>query len=269
MPVDNYSVNSAISTTKTQLLLLHGWGMNKAIWYQLIQDLQTDISIVAVDLPGYGAENYIPETYTAQSLATAIAPYLENAHQTIVLGWSMGGLVAIELAKTYPEKISQLILVASNPKFVQSSDWPFAVEEQVFINFANDLKKDIKKTIRRFIAIQAMGSKTAKEDIKQICALIEQQPATDYDSLNKGLEILLSSDLRNDLLNLTLPVLIIAGNKDRLVSVKALEFLSEQKLKQQQDNISLEIISGAGHAPFISHQEIFMSLIRNNLGLTS
>jgi len=255
--------------SKRQLILIHGWGINKAVWHQLEQNLLDDIKIVAIDLPGYGQEDHIPSPYNVNNLAQVIAPHVQQAEQSIVLGWSMGGLVAIELAKLYPQKISQLILVASNPKFVQAADWKFAVEKQVFINFANELKKDIKKTIRRFIAIQAMGSPTAKEDIKTIYGLIAQHQPADYDSLNKGLDILLSSDQRDSLLSLTLPVLMIAGDKDSLVKLDALQYLCEQNIQQHQNNLSLQVIEGAGHAPFISHFNLFESLIRKNLGLNS
>jgi pimeloyl-[acyl-carrier protein] methyl ester esterase len=265
MPVDK----RAAITLKKQLILIHGWGINKAIWSQLQQVLQDDINIIAIDLPGYGKNDHLPIPYTVKSLATTIAPYIDKAEQSIILGWSMGGLVAIELAKLYPQKISQLILVASNPKFVQAADWSFAVEKQVFINFANELKKDIKKTIRRFIAIQAMGSPTAKEDIKTIFSLIEQQPYANYDSLNKGLDILLSADQRNSLLSLTMPVLMIAGDKDSLVKVDALQYLCEQQLNPQNNNLSLQVIEGAGHAPFISHFDVFELLIRKYLGINS
>jgi pimeloyl-[acyl-carrier protein] methyl ester esterase len=252
---------------KKQLLLIHGWGMNSAVWDQLERNLQNTIKVIAINLPGYGLNNHSLDPYTVNSLAQSLTPHLDKAEQTIVIGWSLGGLVAIELASLFPQQICQLILVASNPKFVQAQDWLYAVEEQVFINFANELKKDIKKTIRRFIAIQAMGSNSAKADIKKISALIEQQNYANYDTLNKGLDILLSSDLRKKLLSLSLPVLMIAGNKDRLVRVEALQCLCNQKLIQQQTNLTLEVISGAGHAPFISHYEIFESMIRNNLGI--
>ena len=252
---------SAVKLPAKQLLLIHGWGMNKAIWSQLEKSLIDEINIISVDLPGYEQSNKIPQPYSLHNLAKELAIYLDKAEQTIVLGWSLGGLVAIELAKLYPQKISQLILVASNPKFVQSADWKYAVEEQVFINFAIELKKNIKKTIKRFIAIQAMGSKTAKEDIKTIAELIEQHGYANYDTLNKGLNILLSADQRSTLLSLTMPVLMIAGNRDRLMKLDGVSSLcSEHK------HLSLEIISGAGHAPFISHFDIFLSLIKNNLG---
>jgi pimeloyl-[acyl-carrier protein] methyl ester esterase len=247
-----------------QLLLIHGWGMNKAVWNQLEQYLKDDINVLSVDLPGYGKADNLPQPYSLNNLAKELSSYLDKAEQTIVLGWSLGGLVAIELAKLFPHKISQLILVASNPKFVQTADWKYAVAEQVFVNFANELKKDIKKTIKRFIAIQSMGSKTAKEDIKMIAGLIEQHGYANYDTLNKGLDILLSADQRNTLLSLTLPVLMIAGNRDQLVNIAALDFLCKHS-----EYISLETITGAGHAPFISHFEIFLSLIKNNIGFTS
>ncbi len=259
----------ATASVKRQLLLIHGWGINKAIWSQLEKSLAKDIKVICADLPGYDHSDQIPDPYSLTNLATVLSTYLDQAEETIVLGWSFGGLVAIEMAKLYSDKISRLILVASSPKFIQSADWQFAVEEQVFINFAKELKKDIKKTIKQFIAIQALGSKTAKEDIKSIYRLINQHGYANYNTLNKGLDILLTADQRSVLLSLTMPVLMIAGDRDRLMRVEAISFLSKQKLNRQHNNLSVEIISGAGHAPFISHFNVFESLIRRNLGISS
>ncbi|MFK5984382.1 MAG: pimeloyl-ACP methyl ester esterase BioH [Pseudomonadota bacterium] len=246
---------------KQQLLLIHGWGMNKAVWHQLEQVFQEDIKVICVDLPGYGdAKNLLPEQYTTTKIAQQLANYLNQAEQTIILGWSMGGLIAIELAKLYPQKVASIVLVASNPQFVQTANWPNAIEKQILIDFSNQLKQDIKKTIKRFIAIQAMGSETARQDIKIILSMVEQQAYPEYSTLNKGLDILLTVDLRNSLLSLTLPILMITGDRDSLVNIKALKYLSEQA-----PNLCLEVISGAGHAPFISHFEQFTNLLRKKL----
>lgn len=240
--------------------------MNKSIWYQLEQSLQKDISLVCINLPGYGQSKSIPYDYSLATLARVILPYLGNAEDNIILGWSLGGLVALEVARLYPKQVSRLILVACNPKFIQSNDWPYAVEEQVFVSFAEMLKQDIKKTIKRFIAIQAMGSTTVKKDIKIIQQLIEDRGYADYETLSKGLALLLSSDQRKTLGSLELPILMIAGNRDSLVNIEGLKSLCKQQTTCLT-KLSLEIISGAGHAPFISHLQLFTDILRKNLGL--
>jgi pimeloyl-[acyl-carrier protein] methyl ester esterase len=247
-----------------QILLIPGWGMNKAIWHQVEKAFKNKLIVNSVNLPSYGqSENSLKE-YSLTSLANKLAHYLDNADQTILLGWSLGGLVAIEMAKLYPKKISQLILVATNPKFIQSTDWQYAVEEKIFLNFADQLKRNIGKTIKRFIAIQAMGTPTAKEDIKIIQKLIETNDYADYDTLSKGLDILLSADQRQTLLSLTLPTLMIMGNRDNLVKVQGLKNLCKFQ-SNKSNHLSLEIIENAGHAPFISHFKVFVAMIEKTL----
>ncbi len=56
-----------------------------------------------------------------------------------LMGWSLGGLYAIELALRHPEKFSELILVASNPCFVTRSDWNCAIDAAVLDTFAEDV----------------------------------------------------------------------------------------------------------------------------------
>ncbi len=205
----------------------------------------------------------IPKSYSVENISKQLSHYLDRADDTIVLGWSLGGLIAIELAKQYPDKVSQLILVASSPKFVQASNWPYAVEKKVFINFAQQLKQDIKKTIKHFVAIAAMGGKTSKEDIKTILKLIDKRGYAEYEVLNKGLTILLESDQRSTLLSLTTPTMMIVGNRDSLINIKALNYLLEYS-----NNLSLAVISGAGHAPFISHLEQFIKILKPSLEKT-
>jgi pimeloyl-[acyl-carrier protein] methyl ester esterase len=249
-----------------QILLIHGWGMNKSVWHQVKEFFKDKLNVCCVNLSGYGNSKTRIKDYSLPALANELGPFLDNAAQTIIIGWSLGGLVAIEMAKLYPKQVSQLILVATNPKFIQSNDWQYAVEEKIFTNFANQLKQNISKTIKRFIAIQAMGSQTAREDIKTIQTLIEADGYANYDTLSKGLELLLSTDQRKTLLALTLPILMIVGNRDNLVKTEGLENLCKFQ-SSKTNNLSLEIINHAGHAPFISHFNAFIVIIEKTLGL--
>ena len=253
---------------KQQILLIHGWGMNSGVWDDIAENLAcnyADYLITAVDLPGYGhSASYdlgeLGGDYNAQSLAQSLIPLLHEK-QTIVIAWSMGGLVAIELlnnqtSDSQNKEISQLILVSSTPRFVQTDDWKNAVEAKLFEEFSRSLVKDHKGTLRRFLALQALGSRSAREDIKHLEMQLVKRGKADHKALEWGLKILLEEDKRIQLSQITdIPISLISGKLDTLVKLR-----SQQQLAQQ-DNVAHYSIAAAGHAPFISHAEEFNTIL--------
>ena len=244
-----------------QILLIHGWGMNSGVWTDVASRLEQacpDTLIRAVDLPGYGySAAYTLADYSTRNLADSLLPLLKNK-QTTVIAWSMGGLVAIELLKTTAIELSQLILVSSSPCFVQSDDWPNAVQADVFEEFSQSLVIDHRNTLKRFLAIQALGSRTAREDIKTLQQQLFKRGEPDVKALEKGLDLLLKEDKRTELRLISgIPIHLISGKLDTLVKYRG------QQLLAQQDNITLSAIAAAGHAPFISHPQEFNQILLN------
>lgn len=247
-----------------QILFIHGWGMNSSVWVDIANGLNIsypDYLITAVDLPGYGeSASYTSETlhknYNAQSLAQSLQPLLEEK-QTILIAWSMGGLVAIELAATQKAAISQLILVSSTPRFVQGSHWPHAAAASLFEEFYQNCLKDHRATIKRFLAIQTMGSPTARQDIKFLTTQLLKRGEPDNKSLEYGLNMLLKEDKIEQFRQiLNIPINLICGERDTLVHYRG------QKQLAKQENITLYSIPTAGHAPFISHPEAFKDILQ-------
>ena len=83
------------------LVLLHGWGMNGAVWHGIAQQLAPHYRVHLVDLPGFGNSLLADEVdYSLPWLAEQVAAILpQKCH---LLGWSLGGLVASQLALTHP-----------------------------------------------------------------------------------------------------------------------------------------------------------------------
>ena len=148
------------------LVLLHGWGMNGAVWHGIAQQLAAHYRLHLVDLPGFGnSPLHEGSEYTLPWLAEQVATVLpEKCH---LLGWSLGGLVASQLALTRPERLHSLITVASSPCFMAREDWP-GIAPKVLAGFNQMLAGDFMQTIERFLAIQAMGSEHARNDIRQL-----------------------------------------------------------------------------------------------------
>ena len=149
---------------KPTLVLLHGWGVNQGVWQSVRQRLPGDISVLTPDLPGFGSAAQFPQPYTLDTLCQQLAAQIPDG--SAVCGWSLGGLIAMALAKRYPAKVSKLALVAASPCFLAQTGWP-GMAPAVMQQFASALSDNLQQTIERFLAIQAMGSDSAKADTAQ------------------------------------------------------------------------------------------------------
>jgi len=191
------------------LVLLHGWGMNADVWEDLLPALAERRRVVRVDLPGHGRSRPVA---CGASLAAMAEPLLAAIPEGAdVLGWSLGGLLAQHLALAHPARVARLILVASGPRFVRSAHWPHAMAAETLTTFAHGLAEDYTGTIRRFLAIQALGSEHARETLGQLRERVFRHGEPDAAALRAGLAILLQADLRAELPRITFPPCSSAG----------------------------------------------------------
>ncbi len=234
------------------LVLLHGWGMNGGIFNPLLDYLNDDFEVLCVDLPGHGKSALAHTDFDHQ--VEQLARILPDS---ILLGWSMGGLYATALAQCYPEKFSRIVLVASNPCFVQQDDWRSAVPQQVFDEFSSSLSGDWKATIKRFIGLQLHGAEQARHLIRHVTALLVEGGAPQPEALSNGLELLLNHDARDALKNLVQPVMMVLGRRDTLVPISLL-----QQIHRVNPSIRVECFPHSAHVPFVSHPQQFADLLR-------
>ncbi len=249
--------------TGPNLVLIHGWGMNGSVWHPLVKRLSKNFTLHIVDLPGMGFSQII-SPYHLYSIAEKVAEMLPN--NTAMLGWSLGGQVAIRIALDQPEVVKQLVLVGATPCFVNVSGlsnqahWQFGVEPAVFQQFAKSVQLDYQKTMTQFLSLQCMGAKDAGSTIRLLKKKFAERPAPTQQLLQDALEILVKTDLRNEILTLNNPTLIIHGDKDTLVPLQAANWM-----RQHMPNALMRVIAGAAHAPFLSHQDAFMDTLENFL----
>ena len=140
------------------------------------------------------------------------------------LGWSLGGLVASRAALMQPQRVKGLITVASSPCFAARDEWP-GIRPDVLSGFQHQLSPDFQRTVERFLALQTLGTESARQDARQLKAVVLNQPTPSVEVLNGGLEILRTADLRAPLAALELPLLRIYGYLDGLVPRKVAELL--------------------------------------------
>lgn len=214
------------------VVLLHGWGFNSNFFDDFINQYQSRYRITKIDLPGHGRSD---EVFGGlKQWCNEIIKVLPN--EPILIGWSLGGLLAIHIATKI--RLSKLILVASTPNFVQNSDWDFGIDADNFRQFSDTLQLNLSKSLKRFIHLQTQD----KAQIRKLSQLIDAFPATTT-ALNQGLDILLNTDLVDALVALKTPVEVILGGCDTLVP-------NNIHTWYQQHNIKVTILD-TGHLPFL------------------
>lgn len=237
---------------KTELVLLHGWGLNAQVWRCISARLAPHFRLHLVDLPGYGRSQGFGPLTLAQMADIVLARAPERA---IWLGWSLGGLVASQVALCAPQRVAGLITLASSPCFRAQEDWP-GIKSTVLQGFQQQLSEDFQRTVERFLALQTLGTDSARQDARLLKSVVLEQPMPSVEVLNGGLDILRQADLRQSLAALTQPFLRVYGALDGLVPRKVASLLDQQ----WPDSSSL-VIPKAAHAPFISHPDAFVDAI--------
>ncbi len=230
------------------IVLVHGWGMNGAVWHQTVEALHESFRVHVVDLPGYGHSAALH----AENLEDIATLLMQDAPKSAIwIGWSLGGLVASYMALHHADYVSKLVTVASSPKFAAERPWR-GIQPAVLSAFTDQLVDDFQSTIERFMALQAMGSPSAKQDVKRLKQAVLSRPQPNPDSLLAGLKMLEQVDLRAHLPQLPMPMLRLYGRLDGLVPVKVASVLEEQLPHSEQ-----YIFTQSSHAPFITEPEDF------------
>jgi len=239
------------------LLLIHGWGMHGGVWTDVAQRLAQDFQVLSVDLPGFGASAPLPLTDLdgmVQALSDQFAAPLN------VLGWSLGGQIALHWAKREPAKVRRLVLVTSTPCFTEREDWLFGMAGEVLAKFAAELEQNHAATLRRFIALQLRGSENERELLGLLRERLFSRGEPDMGALRGGLEILRDADLRAGLPQIAQKTLLIAGERDKLTPPEASYYLA-----QTMPSARVVEVAGAAHAPFLSHPDIFVEQVKSFL----
>lgn len=230
-----------------RLVCIHGWGLSARVWGPIVDEWAGSLAVQTVDLPGHGdspAGAAGLQNWTEALLASIDGP-------AVLMGWSLGGLVALDAARCCPEAVRGLVLVATLPRLLRSEDWPWGMHADAVTATGRGLERDFEATLQGFLNQQVLSEPGAAALLRQLQpSLFAQQP--DPAGLAAGLDILREADLRADLASMTCPTLAIAGERDRIAHPDGMAWMAEQMPQAE-----FWRVPGAAHAPFWSHAPEF------------
>lgn len=232
--------------SNTPLVFIHGWGQDPDCWL-LQRERYPDAHYLC--LPGHaGAADAKAENW----LDILHAQLPQQA--TSIIGWSLGGQLAMQLALKFPEQVNALLLIATTPCFCQQDDWPDACSATVFSAFQQGIMKNPKKTLRRFRALMLKGGPDPNREIGSATIT----PTTS--GLFEGLHLLEHIDLRADLSHIKQPTWVVHGSNDAVTPVAAGGYLAELIPQAQWHRLE-----GANHVPQLTETAFIHSMIQRCL----
>jgi len=197
---------------RDRLILLPGWGLGispleplAAALQGLDEHLRVDIEPLP-ELESGDLDEWLDEL-------DAILP--DNAW---LGGWSLGGMLASELAARRGDRCCGLLTMASNPCFVAHDEWPSAMQGETFDAFLAGCGADPRGTLKRFGLLCAQGANDPRGIAR---LLLGGAPNTPPSALLSGLELLAQLDTRQALQSFRGPQLHLFAGLDGLVPAEA------------------------------------------------
>lgn len=217
------------------LVFIHGWGSDRSVWQALRRHLPG--SHWLLELPGHGTTP-VGDAQAVHSYLAEVAAALPD--RCVLVGWSLGGTLAMQLTHLCSAKIAGLITIASNPCFVVRADWPTAMSEETFRRFSADFAESPALAFRRFQGLQVKGDWQQKSLSQQMRTTLLPSEET-LSQLRVTLGWLAELDARPALRDLKVPSLHLLGAADALVPTEVAHTFEANALAR------VDVIDEAGH----------------------
>ena len=253
----NGGVRIAYETRGTgePLLLMHGLGYGRWGWEPLLEPLADDFRVLFYDNRGIGDSDIPPGPYTARQLAEDAAAVLDAAgvERADVVGTSLGGMAAQELALGFPARVRRLVLACTTPGGLSSHAMPKQTVDLMLA--APTMAPEV--ALRRFVE-NALAPGAPEELVDRIYGLRLANPF-DPNGWQAQAAAGMGFDALDRISEIQVPTLVVTGTEDVVVDPRNSELLVERIPAAR-----LERVPG-GHLFFWEDPTRFVTLVKEFL----
>ncbi len=260
---DQFFPNSQVQVSDdvpVDLVLIHGWGLHSQIWDDIVPNLlDRNFKLTLIDLPGMGRSPMSNKVQTLDTMVDAILPCMPE--KTLLMGWSLGGLVAAKYAQRFPSRVSGLVNIAMGPCFTKQQSWTHGMDASLLEEFMSWFEEDWQGTLVRFLALQCKNSSQQRKILHTLKSLVYFHGLPNHRGLRDGLDILCQSnfvEFYSHLSDVDIPALFLLGKNDEIVSAA-----SAEAIKSLSNMIDVEVLENSAHIPFLDNTEEFLAAFFN------
>lgn len=239
----------------TPLVLVHGLGYGRSGWEPVADDLARRFDVILLDNRGIGASDAPPGPYTVAEMAADVVQVMDEAglERAHLLGTSLGGMIAQELALSRPERVDRLVLACTTPGGPDAHPLPEGTLR--LIEEAPSLAPEV--ALRRFVdnALAPATPARRPELAERIVALRLAAPQ-DRAAWAAQAAAAASFDAHGRLGALSAPTLVQHGTDDRVIDVRNGELVAGLI-----PGARLELFEGAGHLFFWEQPDAFVASV--------
>lgn len=231
------------------LVLVHGYLGGSEQWIEEIAHFSANFDVIAPGLPGFGEASDLSACDRIGTMADAVLALLDQlgVGQFILLGHSMGGMIAQEMAAKAGDRITGLILYGTGPVGLLPDRF-----EPIEVSRQRLMADGVQETAKRIGATWFRKGEAAEGFalVAKIGACASRQAAL------AGLDAMANWDGRSALADLTMPALVLWGERDRSYSWSQVEMLWKSL-----PNTELAVMPGAAHAAHLEKPKLFHAIL--------
>jgi pimeloyl-[acyl-carrier protein] methyl ester esterase len=221
-----------------RLVFISGWAADATIWRNVLGAADADVGHL-----------HVPWWDCLQDTRALSGALDAERSPAIVVGWSLGGLIALAGAVERPDRVAKLVLISSMARLTAARDYPGADPGQ--------LKAMMLRFRRAPAAVLRDFARACLAPAAGTSADLLPAPGLTPQDLAQGLRYLADTDLRDRLDRLAMPTLILHGRLDEIVPFACAEYLS-----RHMSSALLEEIPQGGHALPLTHAPQLAQRIR-------
>jgi len=238
------------------LVFLHAFPLDHTMWNDVTPYLSDQMRVIAPDLRGFGKSD-VSQTkiVTMEQFAEDVLQLLNElgvASKVILCGLSMGGYVAMQFAKKYPERLAGLVLC--DTKSVADTETAAMNRRKR----ADGLHDPGMTSLADAMLPNLFGKSPDEQKVSDIRKIMLRQPWEGVAAADCGMAV--RPDMTDLLETFEFPCLVICGEHDKISPPDEM-----RQIAQHIKNSSFEIIPGAGHLSPVEEPKIFAEAIKNFL----
>lgn len=231
------------------IVLLHGWSMSSAVFAELVSLLAQSFRLLVPDLPGHGQSDPA-ERPSLATMSEDLEEWINTATDgpICLAGWSLGGMLSLELAARSLIQIERLILLGTTPRFTNADDWPCGLPATQVLSLTRNLSRRFEATLGDFFFLSFAGEDISPERLLEIRRFaVKGGVLPDKATATALLTLLETQDQRHLLPGIVQPCLVLHGEQDRIAPITA-----GRRLAVALKNGRIVELSGVAHGPFLS-----------------